>query len=160
MGKPIAMQRAPELVPLSHDHHRALVLARRCRWAVAGRQGLSPAAVWAEVREVFAAELEPHFRIEETLLLPALEAVGEAEAVRRTRADHEVLRGMIAAESLDADALERFGEVLDAHVRFEERELFEVAQARLTRAQLGAVEVACRRTSRACATADGQDGAQ
>jgi len=51
--------------------------------------------------------------------------------------------------SPNLDAIGRFGRLLEAHVRFEEREVFEIAQARLTPAMLRAVAEACRATPRA-----------
>ncbi len=90
--------------------------------------GRSVAEVWTEVRHRFAAELEPHFRIEEEHLLPALEAVGEAELVARTRKEHRVLREAVHPEEAGAAALKRFGERLERHIRFEERVLFPTAE--------------------------------
>jgi hemerythrin-like domain-containing protein len=149
------MQRAPQLVPLSHDHHHALVLARRCRLCAAPGASGTTAETWAEVREAFPSRLDPHFRIEEAHLIPALEAAGETAMVERLREEHAALRTLAAEESATASTVERFGILLEAHVRFEEREVFELAQQRLSAATLDAVAEACRNTPReppACAT--------
>jgi hypothetical protein len=61
------MKRHPALIPLSHDHHRALVEARRLRAADAPE---SAAAATAFLR-FFADETIPHFRQEEELLFQA-----------------------------------------------------------------------------------------
>ncbi len=114
------MKRHAALVNLSREHHHGLVLAGRC----VRRQ-----TSWAAVAEVFAAELEPHFRIEEERLLPLL---GEDPVVARTLEDHAALRAQLAAEG----SLVTFGERLRDHIRFEERELFERAQDLLSDAQL------------------------
>jgi iron-sulfur cluster repair protein YtfE (RIC family) len=114
------MKRDPRLHGLTSDHHQGLVLARRI---VQGRMDA------AEVRQRFDAELEPHFAAEEELLLPALEA-SAPELVARTRSDHEGMRAhLAAAERGDAASLAAFGALLDAHIRFEERELFPAAEA-------------------------------
>jgi hemerythrin-like domain-containing protein len=42
------------------------------------------------------------------------------------------------------EELKAFGELLKAHIRFEERELFEAAQEKLSEEQLQKVEAACR----------------
>lgn len=47
-------------------------------------------------------------------------------------------------------AIEQFGRLLDSHVRFEEREVFEVAQSRLPAPALRAIAEACRSIPRAC----------
>lgn len=114
------MKRHAALIGLSQDHHHGLVLARRCT---------SGEASWPEVAQLFAAELEPHFQIEERMLLPAL---GSDPLVERTLAEHGELRRMVDEQ----DSLQAFGALLQAHIRFEERELFERAQAVMTESQL------------------------
>ncbi len=122
------MKRHPLLRPLSDEHHRALVIARRTRRAAeARRDSKSLAKIWLDVKERFAAELEPHFRVEEAWLFPALEAAGESAPVARARADHARLRELARAEPDAATAL-AFAELLQSHVRFEERELFPRAE--------------------------------
>lgn len=137
------MKRIPELRGLSEDHHHALVLARRARRAAAGQARLSPEDAWAEVERRFQVELEPHFRIEERFLAPALEALGEVQLVRRLDDEHRALRAAVDG-ARTAAGLERFGELLEEHIRWEERELFETAQQRLGAEALAAVAQACR----------------
>ena len=150
------MKRAPELRALSEDHHHGLVLARKARLAGAGEGTATPGEVWTQVLEAFETELEPHFRIEESLLAPALEAAGETPLVGRLLEEHAALRELVGPESPRTPAtLGRFGEVLEKHIRFEERELFEAAQRILSAEQLRAVAAA----SEADATAPpGPDG--
>jgi hypothetical protein len=135
------VKRHPHLVPLSDDHHTALVLARHSRKT--GAQATSPgdlAAAWQQVRARFEAELEPHFRVEEALLLPPLAALGEAALVERTRADHTRLRELVAAPApASAERMVAFGKLLHAHVRFEERELFARAGELLNASTLEAI---------------------
>jgi hypothetical protein len=113
---------------LSSEHHQALVLARRI--AQAGRSAGADARLVDEVLGSMRDQLEPHFAVEERSLLPALAAVGETALVERTLADHRHLREL-AAHLAAPGALPAFGRQLAAHVRFEERELFEVCQQRL-----------------------------
>jgi hypothetical protein len=145
------MRRDPRLVGLSSDHHHALVLAREAqRASVAGDPWLVT-SVAKRVHDAFVGELEPHFVIEEEILLPALEAVGEHALVARVREDHAALRLAQHAEGLDTEErLAAFAAKLEAHVRFEERELFEAAQAKLGDDVLDAV-AARGASSRACA---------
>lgn len=93
-----------------------------------------------DLRERFGRELEPHFRVEETVLLPALERIGELEVVQRTRRDHAELREL-AAQAIDGaiDAARGLGRLLEEHVRFEERELFPLCERRLPSAVLDEV---------------------
>lgn len=66
------MKRHPALVPLSRDHHHALVIAQRLRRATVETA--------TEVARAFLshwdAEEKLHFRLEEELLLPAYAAHG------------------------------------------------------------------------------------
>lgn len=122
------MKRDARLHGLTSDHHQGLVLARRIS------QGKLDAA---SVRERFDADLDPHFLAEEELMLPALEAAGEAELVARTWHDHAALRAhLAAAERGEPGRLAAFAALLDEHIRFEERELFPAAEARLPESAL------------------------
>lgn len=149
------MKRIDELRELSDDHHTSLVLARSLRRASAPGARPSVAERWAQLREAFAGHLEPHFRIEEAHLLPALEAIGEPGLADRIRADHAALRGLVATARAGGEELERFGRLLERHVRFEEREVFEATQHRLPAPALRAIAAACRSTPRFCAAPAG-----
>ena len=138
------MKRDPRLRDLSDDHHTGLVLARRCKQATRAKSASPPDAVWAELRAVFVRDLEPHFRIEEQHLVPALEAIGEAALASRIREDHDALRSLRDSEAATAAELQRFGELLQAHIRFEERQIFDPTQDRLPPSALEAIARACR----------------
>jgi uncharacterized protein YeaO (DUF488 family) len=135
------MKRDPRLHGLSSDHHRALALARALR-----AEGATLAGVMAE--------LEPHFRIEEDVLLPALDAAGERALADRVREDHAFLRTCPAPAAFAARMAD--------HVRFEERELFPRCEAVLDGAVLDevarrsrAANVQTRRAYEAPADGDG-----
>jgi hemerythrin-like domain-containing protein len=132
------MRRDPRLRDLSSEHHQALVLARRASTAPEPQVP----ETWAEVRRRFDAELAPHFAIEERLMLPALDAAGEAALAARTRADHEALRALLTGDDDAVARLRAFGALLAEHVRFEERELFPTAEARLPADVLDAIAAA------------------
>lgn len=132
------MKRSPALTPLSHDHHGALFLALQLKRA----EDESAGAAFAEF---IAGEGERHFREEESVLLPAWAAADpEADKAMAARlaAEHLELRAAgrrLSAEGLAVEELHRVGELLDAHVRFEERELFPLIESRLDDAALAAV---------------------
>lgn len=140
------MKRGTALIQLSREHHTALVLAKQAQ-----RQGLLLEEGQGASLEVvnfmqtlpsrFLAELEPHFQIEETLLLNELEAftsgthtqetVEKAQQLaQRTRHEHHALRELTQRiTQQDFSSLIPWGELLAAHVRFEERELFDFIEA-------------------------------
>lgn len=123
------MRRHQQLQDLSREHHTALQLALRAKRAAQSGDTAQIAASAAVCVEAFSVELDPHFVIEENELLPALAQHGEHDLVRRTLADHEQLRSLVVQLAQpDAATLHSFAELLNSHVRFEERELFEVAQ--------------------------------
>ncbi|WP_373509889.1 hemerythrin domain-containing protein [Thiocapsa sp.] len=120
-----SMQRIEPLRRLSSEHHAGLVIARRARELARNAPDAREAA-WADLRQRFADELEPHFKLEERGLLPALRAAGEGVLVERTLAEHLRMRAMIDAGG--PEDLAAFAEALAHHIRFEEKELFETAQ--------------------------------
>lgn len=129
------MKRHVQLLELSREHHAALKLARDAQRAATSGDAAQIRELAQRVVDCFAVELDPHFCVEEGGLLAFLAQAGESLAVQRTLDEHRELRQLAAAlRAPEAAALQRFGELLAAHVRFEERELFEIAQARLAAA--------------------------
>ena len=106
------MSRHPALVPLSHDHHHALVHARRLRRG--DSEGFA---------EFFAHDLARHFRQEEEIVFPLLAEVGnEPPELARALLEHARIRALARRPA------EELGRLLEAHVRLEERVLFETIQ--------------------------------
>ncbi|MFQ6609964.1 MAG: hemerythrin domain-containing protein [Fidelibacterota bacterium] len=137
------MKRFPELRQLSEDHHHGLVLARRARQADRNLESIR--MIWQEVAEKFRLELEPHFHIEEQFLAPPLVALGETKLTRRFNREHRQLRKLVKNQNeWSLATLLQFGELLEKHIRFEERELFETAQKRLSVDDLKTIEQAGR----------------
>lgn len=150
------MKRSVELAPLSREHHAALALAKQARryGAVDAANAEDDAATRSfmdNLVETFARELEPHFRIEESILLPALRdvldvaGVQEAGAVQRTLYEHAQLRALSdRIGRYEIAALRSFGEAMEAHVRFEERELFPLVESVLSAGVLATIASAIR----------------
>lgn len=132
------MKRSQELIALTREHHHALVLARR---AIDGARDATAARELATgLADIFASQLEPHFQNEEQTLLPPMRDAGELARVARTLDEHRRLRALAQAVGQgDLGSLAPFGRLLEAHVRFEERELFPLAEAILPAAALAAV---------------------
>lgn len=121
------MKRIPALQPLSREHQPALALALHAQKAAAGDPRYPVDEMRRAVLARFPAEIEPHFQVEENDLLPLLEQAGEAALAARTRAEHAAIRAAFAGID-NVAVLGHFGELLEQHVRFEERVLFETAQ--------------------------------
>jgi len=123
------MKRHPALIPLSHDHHRALVEARRLRRAADAPES---GAVATAFLRFFADETVPHFRQEEELLFPGVLDFEEArELLVQALLEHQRLHALTARlqQLVDTggevdETMRELGDVLEAHVRLEERQLF------------------------------------
>jgi hypothetical protein len=117
------------LVQLSRDHHVALRLARRARLAAHSGDAGEIADCARQIVLDFPVWIEPHFRDEENGVLAALTASGERLLVARTLDEHARLRAFeFSLMRPSAPLLADFAGLMDAHVRFEERELLETAQ--------------------------------
>ena len=123
------MKRHATLLQHSREHHTALRIARLARFAVDSGSPEAIAQTAATIVEQYPELIEAHFRSEEEGFLQQLKAIGQDELVARTLADHARLRELGQRLSQpDAATLAEFGTLLNDHVRFEERELFEIAQ--------------------------------
>ncbi|MEZ5101666.1 MAG: hemerythrin domain-containing protein [Thermoleophilia bacterium] len=137
------MQRHPSLVPLSHDHHHALVAARRLRRAADLDAASRLDAALAFVA-FFRAETVEHFRVEEERLFPLAVSGDDAPAlVVEALAQHARLHARVqgleraaAAGEAPGDAMHELADALHDHVRLEERELFPLIEATASEAAL------------------------
>lgn len=124
------MKRSDELAPLSRDHHQALFLAMKLKRATDWGPREDALAFFDEVEN-------RHFELEEGVLLPSwLDGDPGADRALAQRVADEHLRIRLALRKLRRDVplgdLHELGELLEAHVRFEERELFPAIEAGLS----------------------------
>ncbi len=125
------MLRDKSLVPLSRQHQHALALCVRIRRASPISQ--SDLAAWqAEIGQHFRAEIRVHFEAEEQIVFPAARAFSElGPLVEELLSEHAWLRNRFAnaqVGGLAAEDIAEFGRRLSAHIRIEERRLFERLQ--------------------------------
>lgn len=115
------MKRHPALEPFSRDHNQGLILSRAL---MMGR-----ANAVSEAQALWTLELRDHFDEEVRLLAPLL----PADLAERLRTEHAELAARFEGLPTDPDAL---GHGLEAHIRWEERELFPAIEATATDDQL------------------------
>jgi hypothetical protein len=138
------MERCVELAALSREHHVALEVALRLRRAT----GVDAETVRDATLGFWHEEGRAHFRLEEELLLPAFahHVPSDDPDVVRVLVDHVDVRRRIAdleaGGPADAAALNALGELLNGHVRHEERTLFPRIEASLDREELAALGAA------------------
>lgn len=125
------MLRDKSLIPLSHQHQRALALCVRI-----DRAQPIPAAdleSWqAEIEQLFEQEIKFHFAAEEQVLFPAASRFPALiPLVEELIADHTRLResfNQARARTMSTESLPSFAQQLSTHIRKEERQLFERLQ--------------------------------
>jgi len=127
------------LIPLSHQHRRALVLCVRIDRASPVRD--ADLAAWqAEIAQHFQSEMRIHFAAEEGVLFPAARRFPAlVPLVEELLLDHFMLRESFAkaeAHAMGAADVSAFAEHMSAHIRKEERQLFERLQELMTQEQL------------------------
>jgi hemerythrin-like domain-containing protein len=139
------MKRSRALTPLSSEHHQALLAAFQIKKSLAGHPDSAGApkdlsGLLSLARRFASSVLEPHLRVEEEVLPDHLAG---AEA-RRLAAEHAELRRLAAATTRARMSEQRvqlgaFADLLERHVRWEERELFPALEARAGQAGLDAI---------------------
>jgi hemerythrin-like domain-containing protein len=125
------MLRDKSLIPLSRQHQHALALCVRIDRA-------SPIAevdlgAWqAEMVQHFRAEIRIHFEAEEQIVFPVARGFRQLDPlVEELLSDHEWLRKRFATaeiQSMSSSDVSEFAQRLSAHIRKEERQLFERLQ--------------------------------
>lgn len=138
------MKRHRSLIPISREHHEGLLLATRLQQ---GRNALlrlwSHDLSWqaAYVVRYLGEHLDRHFKIEEDILFAAAsEYLGaEQSMIQELQEQHAELRALAAELSEPARlgekklecTLTRFGQLLEQHIRTEERTFFPICEAQI-----------------------------
>lgn len=134
------MKRDANLVPLSRQHFHALALCMRIH-----RHRGDGSMLQLEMLALYAGDERFHFQAEEKFLFPAARRIAAvAPLVRELRAEHTRLRRAFAAarrRTLKSAELTRFADLLEAHIRKEERQLFEECQKQMSAKELTAIGV-------------------
>ncbi len=134
------MLRNKNLIPLSHQHQHALAFCVSIDKALANPAAMDTAAIQLEITRLYETELAIHFEAEERFLFPAAEQLEEmVSLVDELRIEHGLLRrGVKRAEARDLTTsdIQVFAASLSAHIRKEERELFEAMQRGLAPEEL------------------------
>ena len=133
------MLRDKSLVPLSRQHQHALALCVRIDRA-SPISSYDLASWQAEIAQLCQTEIEIHFVAEEKVVFPAARKFPQFSALLDDLlADHAALRTMFAeaaAQKMSVASLSAVGQRLSAHIRKEERQLFEGLQEALSKEEL------------------------
>ncbi|HEX3325438.1 MAG TPA: hemerythrin domain-containing protein [Actinomycetota bacterium] len=139
-------KRHASLIPLTHDHHHALAQARRLRIA-AGGDGADLLARATDFFRFFHDETLEHFRAEEEIVFPL--GIGDDRAeplLARVMLEHLQLHALvfslgeeIAEGKISPELAIPVADALDAHIRFEEGEVFPLLEEIVPQDRLDAI---------------------
>ena len=128
------MKRHESLAPLSREHHAALLLAQLLKKNAATYKGMpaEPVSKAAYAVNLFHASIQQHFSKEEIMFEKVKHTNAAIEkVVEEIYAEHTVLRNkfLLLSTAIDKEtALDELGNMLEAHIRKEERVLFPLLQ--------------------------------
>ncbi len=130
VGQP--MKRSAHIVMLSKDHHFGLLFSWKIRQGL--KQGVSLNRIQPYVSYFWEAHFKHHFNEEEELLF------NKDALCRQALDDHKKIHQQIekikAEEMGNPEAYSALTEMVDAHIRFEERILFPHLEKQLSPQQL------------------------
>ena len=139
------MKRHKSLLSLSHDHQHVLSLALKLKYSKKPLSSTPEAEVTGlkkELSDKYENEIRTHFSLEETCLVPLFE---NNALLSRMLDEHKKLEGLYNKIvkntenwdlNLQREKLNLLGELLELHIRFEERELFPMIEEALNEQQL------------------------
>lgn len=124
------MPRIGALLSLSREHHTSLVMARDARRAANEKDATIVSMALARVEAHWHTLLAAHFEQEERLMRVAEDTL-DPESVARILAEHGELQMLASGPCTlePTERLRRFGDLLGAHVRYEERVFFPQLQS-------------------------------
>jgi len=134
-------RRNQSLIPLSREHHYGLMLCLRIHRGLrlSGNDEAWVRAKAVQAAEFFATELVSHFKAEEQALFPFMrDFAGTSGLIRELGAEHRKLRRLAtrlggAKVAVLKAALGEFADLLESHIRKEERQLFPIYEKQVSR---------------------------
>ena len=133
--KPI--KRSKELAPLSREHHDGLLFVWKIKQGLTN--GTSIETLCNYSRWYWANHIKPHFQDEEKVLVKFLPA--DNPLVEQMIKEHSQIHDLVKSleEEPATNSLQSLAEVVNNHIRFEERKLFPYAEKVLSPEQLNEI---------------------
>ncbi len=126
------MKRHEALVQLSRDHHFGLLLCWKLKEGL--KKEVSPERMSKYIRLFYEQNLKPHFQEEEETLFPILG--DEHPLIQEAVGQHRIFEQMITAGFESPEKIQHFRDLLELHIRTEERVIFPEIEAQATDEQL------------------------
>ncbi len=120
MKNPKPIKRHPSLKPISRQHHFGLLFSWKIKKGLS--KGISKDRLVAYRNWFYKTEILPHFEIEEKYLFTVLD--DDNPLVECALKEHQQLRELFQAKNDVLESLKLLEKELTAHIRFEERILF------------------------------------
>jgi len=132
------IKRHQSLVSFSKDHHFGLLLVWKIRQGIAKK--IEPERIGSYVRFSFDEDLRIHFKEEEELMFNKLPI--EDPLRQQAEKEHALIYELvqkIQEDKLNQNLLVEFSNILEGHIRFEERILFNHLQNTLPAPELATI---------------------
>ncbi len=126
------LKRHPALQGISREHHQALMLVFNLKKGL--EKGIQPRRLSHYVRWFFEHYFERHLAAEESKIFPLLG--NDHPLIKKALEEHQVIQRHLKTELNSKNELIVFAKLLENHIRFEERELFEVMQDQIDESML------------------------
>lgn len=138
------MKRTQALETLSWEHHDGLVVSLRVKKGL--EKGADPVTIQQYALHIAEPGLLNHFRQEEEALFPHLAKInGGKKLLDRTAKEHKEMLQNVKEIKNPGDnltqILKKFSELLNDHIRYEERELFPFIEEHFSKDQLNEADV-------------------
>lgn len=133
LRKPI--KRSEHIRKLSRDHHFSLLFCWKIRKGL--KTEVAPERIRLYVEYFWEHHLQPHFREEERILFAPFDDRQIQRAVKEHKQIQEVIEDLGGYSKLnEKKLLTEIADMVDEHVRYEERELFPYLEQKLNKEQL------------------------
>jgi len=133
--KPI--KRTAELAPLSREHHDGLLLCWKIRQGL--KKEITTDRINAYLLYFFDNHLKQHFREEEDYLLRYLDSSDPVKFEILSQHDELVGTAIILRNRVNESLLNQFADLLEKHIRYEERTAFPYLEQHLNTAELSSI---------------------
>jgi iron-sulfur cluster repair protein YtfE (RIC family) len=137
------MKRHPALYPLSHDHHQGLILAQQLKKGAPQYKGMpsTPEDKKEYTILFYKTELIRHFENEEKILFPASAGKNEKidKLIDEIISEHKQIENLVTELNKSGNiekVMDELGQLLEKHIRKEERELFVMIEEVLNEKEL------------------------
>jgi hemerythrin-like domain-containing protein len=120
------LHRIDSLKTLSREHHDGLLLCWKIRQGI--NKKISAERISRYSKHFFSNRLWPHFEVEEKELFPLL---GKSKLVAQAKEEHRRLGYLFLIGNPGTSTLDLIQQLLQKHIRFEERVLFKELQEKV-----------------------------